>query len=132
MAMATGMTTETDGVFSFFPLFGLPFLFVGLGIMLAPLWAWMGAAKTVYAVSSDRLVIIKGGSVRSFAPDEIENLERRERPDGSGDVIFRRDYVRTRSRRGSRTRVRRDGFFGIPDVRRVEDEIRTLKERARD
>ena len=129
---AAASTTSNAGVFSFFPLFGLPFLLVGLGIMLLPVWAWRGAKKTVYAISSERLLIIARGSVSSFEPDEIDNLVRRERSDGSGDVIFRRDYVRTRSRRGSRTRVRRDGFFGIPEVRRVEDEIRRLKERARD
>ena len=118
---------------SFFPLFGLPFLLVGLGIMLLPVWAWRGAKKTVYAISNERLIIIAPGSVSSFEPDEIDNLVRRERPDGSGDVIFRRDRMFARAaRRGSRTRVRRDGFFGIPEVRRVEDEIRRLKERARD
>lgn len=124
--------TPDNGVFSFFPLFGIPFLLVGLGIMLLPVWAWMGAKKTVYAISSDRLVIIARGSVRSFEPQEIENLERRERPDGTGDIIFSRDDVRTHSSRGSRTRVRREGFFGIPEVRRVEDEIRRLKQRGRD
>ncbi len=81
----------TKGAFSFFPLFGLPFLLVGLGIVLTPLWAWMGAKKTVYAISSDRLVIINGRTVRSFEPDEIDDLERRENADGSGDVIFRRE-----------------------------------------
>ncbi len=132
IAGATEATIDVDGAFSLFPLFGLPFLLVGLWIVLAPLWAWMGARKTVYAVSSDRLVIIKGGSVRSFAPDEIENLERRERSDGSGNVVFHREYYRSRGRHGSRTRVRKTGFYGIPEVRRVEDEIRNLKDRARD
>ena len=132
IAMASSMTTEVEGVFSFFPLFGLPFLLIGLGIMFAPVWAWRGARKTVYAISSDRLVIIKGGSVKSFEPDEIDTLERRERRDGSGDVTFRREVRRSASRHGSRTRLQRIGFFGVPEVRRVEDEIRRLKDRARD
>ncbi len=121
-------TVPSDaGAFAFFPLFGVPFLLVGLGMMLAPLWIWMGAKKTVYAISSDRLVIIRGDRVRSFEPDEIEGLERREGADGRGDVIFRRDLVRSHSRHHGRTRERKIGFFGIPEVRRVEDEIRRLK-----
>lgn len=132
IAGAASMTPEDAGVFSFFPLFGVPFLLVGLGMMLAPVWIWMAAKKTVYAITSERLVIIRGNRVQSFEPDEIEELERREGGDGSGDVIFNRDIVRSRSRRGSRTRVRRIGFFGIPEVRRVEDAIRRLKDSARD
>src|ERR1700740_1948944 len=34
-----------SGPFSLFPLFGVPFLLVGLGIILAPLWAYLGGAK---------------------------------------------------------------------------------------
>ena len=132
IAGAASMTPADSGVFAFFPLFGVPFLLVGLGIMLTPVWIWLGAKKTIYAISSDRLVIIKGNRVQSFEPDEIDELERRETSDGRGDVIFSRDLVRSRSRRGSRTRVRKIGFFGIPEVRRVEDEIRRLKDRARD
>src|SRR5579859_2524658 len=33
--------------FSVFPLFGLPFLLVGLGIVLAPLWAYLKGRSTV-------------------------------------------------------------------------------------
>ena len=129
---AASMTPAESGVFAFFPLFGVPFLLVGLGMFLAPLWIWIGGKKTVYAISSDRLVIIKGDRVRSFEPDEIGELERREGADGSGDVVFRRELVRSHSRHHGRTRERKIGFFGIPEVRRVEDEIRRLKDSARD
>lgn len=132
IAGAASATSGDSGVFAFFPLFGIPFLLVGLAIMLAPLWIWMSAKKTIYAISSDRLVIIMGRRVRSFEPDEIDSLERREKADGSGDIIFRRDLVRSHSRHHGRTRERKIGFIGIPEVRRVEDEIRRLKDRARD
>ena len=132
IAGAASMTPADSGAFAFFPLFGVPFLLVGLGIMLTPVWIWLGAKKTVYAISSDRLVIIKGNRVQSFEADEIDELERRERADGTGDVIFNRQLVRSHSRHHGRTRERKIGFFGIPEVRRVEDEIRRLKDRARD
>src|SRR5260370_42651389 len=35
------------GAFSFFPLFGVPFFLVGLGIILAPLWAYLSGRSTV-------------------------------------------------------------------------------------
>ncbi len=132
IAGAASMTPADSGVFAFFPLFGVPFLLVGLGIMLTPVWIWLGAKKTIYAISSDRLVIIKGNRVQSFEADEIDELERRERADGTGDVIFNRQLVRSHSRHHGRTRERKIGFFGIPEVRRVEDEIRRLKDRGRD
>ena len=34
-------------VFNFFPLFGLPFLFIGLGMILSPVFAYFTAKKTV-------------------------------------------------------------------------------------
>lgn len=132
IAGAMQSTPSDAGVFSLFPLFGLPFLLAGLGMFLTPVRFWWNAKKTVYAISNERLVIIKGRTVRSFEPDEIEDLERRERADGSGDVIFHSNLVRSQSRYGSRTRVRRNGFFGVPDVRQVEDEIRRLKDSASD
>lgn len=132
IAAASSMVPDDFGVFAYFPLFGIPFLLIGLAIMLAPVWIWMTAKKTIYAISSDRLVIMIGRRVRSIEPDEIESLERREDADGGGDIIFRRDLVRSHSRHHGRTRERKVGFFGIAEVRRVEDEIRRLKDRARD
>ena len=40
--------------FTVFPLFGLPFLLIGLGIVLAPLWAYLKGRSTVYAVTNRR------------------------------------------------------------------------------
>src|SRR5713226_4413878 len=44
--------------FSFFPLFGLPFLLVGLAIVLAPLWAYLKGRSTVCAVTNQRVMVI--------------------------------------------------------------------------
>src|ERR1700738_3876007 len=60
--------------FTVFPLFGLPFLLVGLGIILAPLWAFLSGRSTVYAVTNQRVMIITGGgsrSVKSYTPGDI-------------------------------------------------------------
>ena len=109
---------------AFFPLFGLPFLLIGLGMLAAPLWAALRARGTVYAVTERRTLIIIGdgtGGVISHARSDIRDLMRVERADGTGSVFFA-----WRSRVSSRGFDRRSrvGFVGIPEVRRVERLIR--------
>src|ERR1041384_2667380 len=61
-------------------LFGLPFLLVGLGMMMAPRWAYASAKKTVYAVTTRRLIIMNEGrfrKIKSFYADDLGALERR-------------------------------------------------------
>src|SRR4029077_15515732 len=77
--------------FSVFPVFGLPFVVIGLGIVLAPLWAYLKGRSTVYAVTNQRVLVITGNgtrSVKSYTPADIVSVEHRERPDGSGDVVI--------------------------------------------
>ena len=107
-----------------FPLFGVPFLLIGLGMLLAPVWAYRSARSTVYAVTDRRVMVItaaKTVGVRSFTPDDIGDLVRVEGPDGYGTLKF-----------GATPNLEvRDGmrlslgvFVGIPEVRRVEQLIR--------
>jgi hypothetical protein len=63
--MASGMTKGVPrslGPWMLFPLFGIPFLLVGLGVMLGPLWVYLGARKTVYAVTEKRALAIGSGT----------------------------------------------------------------------
>jgi hypothetical protein len=120
----------------FLPLLGVPFLLLGIALAVG----WLprrGRRATVYAITDRRLLIIEDGSVRrvrSLMPDEILTLERRERPDGSGDLVFRnervvRDDLRLR-RDGPPNQTfirRRAGFFDIPEVRRVEAAVQALR-----
>jgi len=128
---AAQATAGADDPGAFFPLFGLPFLLIGLGIVATPLWAMLRARVTVYAVTDRRaLVIIGGGTggVSSHARSDIRDLMRVERADGSGSVFFA-----WQSRVSSRGFERRSrvGFIGIPEVRRVERLIREqILERA--
>jgi len=123
------------GPWSFFPLFGVPFVLVGLGVMMAPLWAYLAAGKTVYAVTDKRALIIGGGGliigghghiiggggVQSYSPASMDEIARFERSDGTGSVYFA--SRETTTRRGGYRRVR-IGFEGIPDVRQVEHLLR--------
>ena len=61
------------GPSGFFVLFGIPFVLVGLGMLTSPLWMYLKAGRTVYAVTDRRALVIDGGlfgrmTVRSFEP----------------------------------------------------------------
>lgn len=115
-----GSDTRAPGAFVLFPLFGIPFVLVGLGMLSAPFWAYRKGQQTVYAVSDRRVLIIGGGktrSVQSYTNEDIGTIERKERGDGSGDLIFSRTVSPTRNGSSTTTPI---GFFGIPDVRGVE------------
>jgi hypothetical protein len=103
-----------------FPLFGLPFVAVGLGLLLSPLLALWTARRTLYAVTSGRVLVVRVGRSRKVdrhpLPDE-RLLSRTQRPDGSGDLVVAKSEVATN--RG-RTALRTVTFVGIPEVARVE------------
>jgi hypothetical protein len=124
IVMASGLTKgvpKTAGPWMLFPLFGIPFLLVGLGVMLGPLWVYLAARKTVYAVTEKRALIIVGGAVQSFTSADVGDISRFERSDGSGSVFFASRGIVTSN---GFTRQARVGFEGIPDVRQVEKLIR--------
>jgi hypothetical protein len=114
------------GAFSFFPLFGVPFLLVGLGIILAPLWAYLRGQSTVYAVTNQRVMVISGGSTRSVkscTPADIVSVDYRERADGSGDIAIR-TTAQTRSNNSvSQVTV---GLCGVPNVKEVARQVMNL------
>lgn len=118
------------GVVSCFPLFGIPFLLVGLGMLTAPVWMRKAAARTVYAITDRRAIICRGKAlggveVSSFQPADLQTLTRVERADGGGDLVFREtvhtSYDSDGDRRTTRTRV---GFIGVAGVREVEAVLR--------
>ena len=126
-----GPSFGRTGIDNFFPLFGIPFVLIGLGMLLSPLFAFHKGTKTVYALTNRRALIIEGGSsrsVKSYAFRDMENLERVERADSSGDLIFLRE-----TRRGTKGRTYTEpiGFFGVPDVRAVERTLRGLADSVR-
>jgi hypothetical protein len=112
--------------FSVFPLFGLPFLIIGLGIVLAPLWAYLKGRSTVYAVTNQRVMVITGGgnrSVKSYTPADIVCVEHRERPDGSGDIVICTNAILRSRNATSQMKV---ALVGIPNVKQVAQQVMAL------
>jgi len=49
------------------------------------------ALKTVYVITNMRAITIVGGrivTIRSYPPEELKNIYRKEKHDGTGDAIF--------------------------------------------
>ena len=108
-----------------FPLWGLPFIAVGLGMLSSPFWAFRRAIRTAYVVTNKRAVIMEGGRsrvIRSIEPEGFRNLVRRERSTGRGDVVFQ-------AAQRSSGKNRRQGeiaFVDIQNPRQVEELLRSM------
>lgn len=113
--------------FSAFPLFGLPFLLIGIGVALSPLWVYLKGRSSVYAVTNRRVMLITGTSsrsVKSINPTDIAGVNYRERPDGRGDVLIRTNSV-VRTNNGT-TQIT-VGLYGVPNVKEVAGLVMKLR-----
>jgi len=105
-------------------LFFVPFILIGVGLLLSPLWDYLGARSTYYIITNARILIVEGKrsrTFRSYYPADLGVLERSERADGSGDLTFAQK-VSTDSE-GHR-KIEALNFVGIPEVRQVERLLR--------
>ena len=120
-----GSASQFDS--GFFPLFGLPFCLIGVGLIFSPGWIAWKALRTRYAITDRRAILceprfLAGIETRSYTADALANIVRTQRGDGSGDLIF--EEIRTRDHKGH-TRTTRRGFEAIADVRGVENLLRS-------
>ncbi len=107
-----------------FALFGAPFVVVGLGLVLSPLWHFVRGRRAAYLLSDRRAVIDISGFLpkRISVPlSQVSFVELKSSSSGFGDVIFRE--IVTSSGEGSS--VMRDGFMAVAEADRVERLLRT-------
>lgn len=119
-------TASQTGV-SFFTLWGIPFILVGAGMVLSPVWYYLEAKNWLYyAITDQRALIIRTfprHKIESFEPREFTRLERTVKPDGTGNVLFAEDI--RRGKNGNYTVPR--GFYGVPEAKRVEETLLDLQ-----
>ncbi|MDX2110136.1 MAG: hypothetical protein SFY80_07850 [Verrucomicrobiota bacterium] len=114
--------------FGIFPLFGLPFVLIGFGMLSSPYWMRRMARRTAYVITDQRAIVLAGGvfgsmTIRSFDPDRLKDIRRVQKPDGTGDLIFERTWAGD----GDGGRQSTDhGFLAIAGVRDVEEIITRL------
>jgi len=116
------VSRSSSPLFSVFPLFGVPFLLIGLGIVSAPLFAYFKALKTAYAITDKRVLVITDGrarSVKSYTPADIVSVDHMERAGGTGDVIIRTNGVIQQRNSISQINVSLLGVSNVKDVARL-------------
>lgn len=109
-----------------FPIFGLPFVLIGLGMMGGPLWAWRKASRTVHVLTDQRIATVVAGKnldITSIDATRIASVHRIEKPDGSGTLhLYLGEY---RDSDGDRVE-KKITIPGVPDVRELERLIVTM------
>jgi hypothetical protein len=106
------------------PLFGLPFVLFGLALLTSPMIVRRLALRTVYVVTNQRAIVIKAllfgrVEIQSFPPDRLRSMTRKDRADGSGDLVFEEVWRRV----GHNSTVTRLGFMALRNVQDVENLI---------
>ena len=131
-AWSTSKMDHGPGLFSAFPLFGLPFILIGFGLLSSPYWARRKARRSAYVLTDRRAVLFTAGwrgsvTVRSFEPERLTDLRRKQHTDGSGDLVFVQDIRRDSDGDRHFTDV---GFLAIREVKAVEGLVRAMTQRS--
>ncbi len=108
-----------------FPLFGVPFVLIGLAMFLSPVWQYLKARATVYAVTDRRALIhctFPRYSVLSYFPRDIDRLEKTLTGNGAGNLIFRAETRQS----GENWQTIKHGFYGAPDINGAEHQLRRI------
>jgi len=113
---------------------GLLFVLTGCVMLAAPVWNWLKARNTIYVVTNHRLIVIEHvlrQTVTSYPAKSIDLVERRERRNGTGSLVFCRTVTSVRREDGyDHSTVDEKGFFGIRNVGAVWRIVMNLKNRA--
>lgn len=133
LSMGNDTLMPQPAIAKIFPFFSTPFMLVGLGLILAPLWNYRSMRNTCYAITNERCILISGFrslKTRSYPLNTIHNIEKRQRVNGYGDLIFSKEYS-THYRDGRRrTSVDLIGFKNIPNVSGVNRILRDAMEQG--
>ena len=69
-------------------LFFVPFVIVGIGLVLSPLWAWLGARASAYAVTDRRAMVLGRVKTCSWRASEMFGPDRADHRNGRTDLFF--------------------------------------------
>lgn len=124
----------TMGGPSFFALFGVPFVLVGLYMIVGRFFFDAYArGRTVYAVTDERVIIVSGvwvETVQSLALRTLAEVSLREKADGSGTVTFGPNNPFAMFAGAGWPQAHRGispSFVGIADVRSVYETVRAAQ-----
>lgn len=85
--MTRGIADDPFGLF--FPLFGIPFVLIGFGMLASPFLRAISAKYTIFGVTDQRIVRLflrKSLRTESIEAHQVGAMNRTERGDGSGSI----------------------------------------------
>lgn len=89
-SLATVATDDSVGILGWaFPLFGTPFILIGLGMLAMPFLPYFQRGRILFAVTNQRVLQLEMGrdlTVKSIPASRIGDIVRRESGDGTGSV----------------------------------------------
>lgn len=109
-----------------FYIFFVPLIIVGIAMLYSPLWAFKKSLKTVYVITERRAITFDNGfsvTIRSYPPNKLTEIFRRERNDGTGDIIITRKAWWDSD---ERKQIEELGFLRIKDAKLVESKLNQL------
>ena len=119
-----------------FPLFGLPFVLIGLHMVFGRfLVDKVQREKTTYGVSSERVIIKSGlfsSTVKSLNLRTLSDITLKERKDGSGTITFGASHPTFAMFEGMNwwpgtNQYQSPSFDSIPEAKKVYNTIRQLQ-----
>ena len=119
---------DAIGASAFF--FGIPVTLFGVLLLSTPWWSYQKTRKTIYVITDRRAITFDDEGetrIRSYPPSKLQKLHRKEKADGTGDVILAEAFW-TDTDGGQQTRDL--GFLGIRDPKTVEQMLKKLAEHA--
>ena len=130
------LNQEAWGGRLFVLVFALPFVLVALALLSPLPWAIRKARRTLYVVTGRRAITFYRGisstSIRSFGPEQLTDLGRKEKDDGSGDITFMsalKHLGRTEAKRHQAFGYA-PGFYGIENVEQAEAMLKEVAAHA--
>lgn len=89
-SLAFLFTRGDDGVMGWaFPLFGTPFILIGIGMLASPFLPYFQRGRILFAITNQRVLQLSLGSdltVTSVPASRVGDITRMQSPDGSGSV----------------------------------------------
>lgn len=123
LAFAIFWITQAARAPGVFWMFGIPFVVIGCGLVLSPVWHLFRAGRTTYVLTDKRAIIDTAppfGRRRSIPLAEIRFVELQRTVGDAANVLFFETLVQQRYGRGAK----KDGFVGITEPERVERMLR--------
>lgn len=99
---------------------------LGLGLLAMPYLMHSSACSMVYAITTERVLILTGGkpgALRTYRLRDLNEWITRPRADGSGDLVLEREEIEDSD---GHTSIREYGFFALADVHQAERIIEGL------